>query len=224
MKQLIAGIVLLLVIGIGGFLYRNSLEHPIGPIATSPTPQECTADARICPDGSGVGRTGPNCSFAACAFPNAEDAAIGLGFVVPAGYTAKADGTGADESIRAIFEKPSTFPNVAHTITIRRFTIPEGKTANTVIIANTMFSPSGNPATSMSDFKTVVINGKSFSTAVLERFEGQVHSVYYLARANDVLRFEILEHDVDWTNPALVIGDLPEHKAFVSMLATLQTQ
>ncbi len=30
----------------------------------------CTADALICPDGSGVGRTGPDCEFAAC--PNQE--------------------------------------------------------------------------------------------------------------------------------------------------------
>lgn len=26
----------------------------------------CTADAKICPDGSSVGRTGPKCEFAAC--------------------------------------------------------------------------------------------------------------------------------------------------------------
>ena len=26
----------------------------------------CTADAKICPDGSGVGRVGPDCEFAAC--------------------------------------------------------------------------------------------------------------------------------------------------------------
>lgn len=29
-------------------------------------PVACTADAKICPDGSGVGRTGPNCEFAPC--------------------------------------------------------------------------------------------------------------------------------------------------------------
>jgi len=33
--------------------------------ATAPG-QMCTADAMICPDGSGVGRTGPNCEFAPC--------------------------------------------------------------------------------------------------------------------------------------------------------------
>ncbi len=27
---------------------------------------QCTMDAKICPDGSSVGRTGPNCEFAPC--------------------------------------------------------------------------------------------------------------------------------------------------------------
>ncbi len=26
----------------------------------------CTAEAKLCPDGSAVGRTGPNCEFAEC--------------------------------------------------------------------------------------------------------------------------------------------------------------
>jgi len=30
------------------------------------TPQTCTADAKVCSDGSAVGRTGPNCEFEAC--------------------------------------------------------------------------------------------------------------------------------------------------------------
>jgi hypothetical protein len=29
-------------------------------------PKGCTAEAKICPDGSAVGRTGPNCEFAPC--------------------------------------------------------------------------------------------------------------------------------------------------------------
>ena len=32
-------------------------------------PRACTAEARMCPDGSYVGRTGPNCEFSPC--PNA---------------------------------------------------------------------------------------------------------------------------------------------------------
>ncbi len=29
-------------------------------------PVACTMEAKLCPDGSSVGRTGPNCEFAAC--------------------------------------------------------------------------------------------------------------------------------------------------------------
>ena len=29
-------------------------------------PQACTEEAKVCPDGSAVGRTGPNCEFAPC--------------------------------------------------------------------------------------------------------------------------------------------------------------
>jgi len=33
---------------------------------TSPLPVACTAEAKICPDGSSVGRTGPKCEFKTC--------------------------------------------------------------------------------------------------------------------------------------------------------------
>src|SRR5687767_15367306 len=39
------------------------------PRQTSPPPERpvaCTDDAKICPDGSAVGRVGPNCEFAPC--------------------------------------------------------------------------------------------------------------------------------------------------------------
>lgn len=31
-----------------------------------PSQQACTMEAKICPDGSSVGRTGPNCEFSPC--------------------------------------------------------------------------------------------------------------------------------------------------------------
>ncbi|MFA5936060.1 MAG: hypothetical protein WC787_04380 [Patescibacteria group bacterium] len=33
---------------------------------SSPGPVACTMEAKICPDGSSVGRQGPNCEFAPC--------------------------------------------------------------------------------------------------------------------------------------------------------------
>lgn len=40
-------------------------ENPTEPLP-DPEPVACTMDAKMCPDGSFVGRTGPNCEFAAC--------------------------------------------------------------------------------------------------------------------------------------------------------------
>ncbi len=41
-----------------GLLYQKSLTVPSG--------RACTLESKICPDGSTVGRTGPNCEFAQC--------------------------------------------------------------------------------------------------------------------------------------------------------------
>ena len=38
-------------------------------------PIACTADAKLCPDGSGVGRVGPNCEFAPCPETNSTQTA-----------------------------------------------------------------------------------------------------------------------------------------------------
>lgn len=47
-----------------------STSTPSTPVSTS-TPIACTMEAKICPDGSAVGRSGPNCEFTAC--PAAND-------------------------------------------------------------------------------------------------------------------------------------------------------
>lgn len=219
MKQLLALVVLLAVLGIAGFMYRNALERPgqgtQGPVA-------CTMEAKMCPDGTSVGRTGPECAFATCPLPNAEDAEVGIGFVIPSGYVANADAIGADESLRAVFDKPSA-GQIPHSLIIRRFPIPEGKSGEAVILEHTMFEPSGITPKSLKEFKPVLINGKTYQTVVIERFEGQVHSAYYLVREKDVLKFEVLEKDVlNWTDKTLKVDELPEHKALQALLLSLQ--
>ncbi len=65
---LLIGIIILAVLA-GGFLI---IKNPWGPIyigplpAVSPPGKACTLEAKVCPDGSSVGRTGPNCEFAVC--------------------------------------------------------------------------------------------------------------------------------------------------------------
>lgn len=48
---------------LAGCTQSGSTDTPVQPVA-------CTEDAKICPDGSAVGRVGPDCEFAAC--PAAE--------------------------------------------------------------------------------------------------------------------------------------------------------
>ncbi len=47
-----------------GAKYQRSIQNGESPVV--PTGISCTADAKMCPDGSAVGRTGPNCEFALC--------------------------------------------------------------------------------------------------------------------------------------------------------------
>lgn len=53
---------------LAGIAYAYWHMSPFGPSG-----QGCTTEAKICPDGSAVGRTGPNCEFAACPGEGATD-------------------------------------------------------------------------------------------------------------------------------------------------------
>ncbi|MDO8492981.1 MAG: Gmad2 immunoglobulin-like domain-containing protein [bacterium] len=47
-------------------LTTGGVSMPTPPLPTPPPMRACTMEAKICPDGSAVGRTGPNCEFAPC--------------------------------------------------------------------------------------------------------------------------------------------------------------
>lgn len=218
MKQLALFLVLIIVLGLGGFLYRYTMERPGQDGVTA-----CTMEGRMCPDGTSVGRSGPDCAFAACAFPNVEIAEIGLSFAVPAGYAQLESGAPGQETLR-IFQKSSLSAGVPHTIHVKRYPIPAGQTAEQVILANTRYQPADMQAEDFTRFTTVNAGGKSYRGTVIERFEALVQSSYFLVRANDVIRFDVVEHDVnEWMNPDLVVADLPEHAALLRMLGTVQT-
>ncbi|HYF29096.1 MAG TPA: hypothetical protein VEA36_01875 [Candidatus Paceibacterota bacterium] len=220
MQQLIAGVVLIIVVGAGAFLYRNMMERPAAP--TDNEPVACTADAKLCPDGSAVGRQGPNCEFSACPPPNVEVAEARIGFVLPAGYTQTMRGTATQETLR-IFTKPTLSSSVQHSISVKRYPVPAGKTAEQVILDNTRYQPADMNAENFSRFTTKTIGGNTFRVTVIERFEAIIESSYFLARGSEVLRFDIVEHDVtNWMEPNLVVSNLPEHKALETMLASLK--
>lgn len=55
-------IIILAAAALGGYLiYQQQIK---------PKSVACTMDAKICPDGSAVGRVGPNCDFAPCPTPS----------------------------------------------------------------------------------------------------------------------------------------------------------
>lgn len=62
------------------------------PTANSAEKVFCTQEAKECPDGSFVGRTGPNCEFAACPSKTAcrEGACLSKNNYLPEGYTLEA--------------------------------------------------------------------------------------------------------------------------------------
>jgi hypothetical protein len=56
-------IFVLVALGIGGYFYARQAQ---APNITDGGGVACTMEARLCPDGSYVGRQGPKCEFAAC--------------------------------------------------------------------------------------------------------------------------------------------------------------
>ncbi len=66
-KAVIIGIIAVIAAG-GYFVYRAGFLAPIPDGNNVPGNERvfCTKDALKCPDGSYVGRTGPNCQFSAC--------------------------------------------------------------------------------------------------------------------------------------------------------------
>lgn len=219
MKSLAFGIVLILLLGIGGFLYRNVMENTGGPL-----PVACTEEAKICPDGTSVGRTGPSCEFAPC--PNTDfDASL---VPVPGGYVENKSpnvdmAEGGDMTIVREFTKSSLSPSVSHIIRVHHLGVSaEGVEAD--IVRSTRFQPSDMDAESIDQFTKVTIGGKLFYVVVIERFEGQVQSAYYMPTGNDLYLFTVIERDVtDWMDADLNVRELPEHSALEKLLTSLQS-
>ena len=60
MRMSSVGVVVLTLVGLGAWWQLSKEKAP------SPASLACTEEAKQCPDGSSVGRTGPNCEFALC--------------------------------------------------------------------------------------------------------------------------------------------------------------
>lgn len=87
-------LLLIPVVGVTGY-YLGAIQEKESTLPdgiTTPGPSNtpgvaCTMEAKICPDGSSVGRVGPNCEFAEC--PVAEQKSLFLRFTTPPRYEVK---------------------------------------------------------------------------------------------------------------------------------------
>jgi hypothetical protein len=210
MKGLLTGIVLIVLIGIGGFLYRNALENSSQPVA-------CPLDAEVCPDGTSVSRTGISCTFPACPPPNVVLSSINIALAVPSGFAAAALPDSA--SVAAYASASSTD---AASIVIRQYPITASSTALSVIQQTAINLTSGttSPVTA---FSSTVIGNHRFTVVRVEDFEGVVDIAYYLTRSNDVLRFDAVDTNVSqWADPTMDPSTLPGQAALRTLLQTMQ--
>jgi len=72
-----AGVILVLGVTMWLVLFANrDNDAPRENATTTPSAWECNGDAKICPDGSAVGRTVPSCEFEACPSPDRTEASV----------------------------------------------------------------------------------------------------------------------------------------------------
>jgi hypothetical protein len=213
MKSLMIGIVIIVILGFGGLVYRNAIEYPAQPVA-------CPLDAKVCPDGTSVAREGLSCTFPACPAPNVTLPDIGISFAVPDGFTVAEL---PDATSVAAYAVPSATSSMSSaSISIRRFAISASSTALATIQQTAIGGASGLPVSATS-FSSTVLGSRRFTVVSIERFEGVVDTAYYFARSGDVLRFDAVDREVmNWTDPTLDTATLPANVALRKLLTTLQ--
>jgi hypothetical protein len=221
MKELLALVALVTVLGFGALLYRNTLEHP--GENTNRAYTQCTTEARICPDGTAVGRTGLACEFAACPFPNVEIPTAGISYTVPAGFSTVTDLAG--ESLIAAYAGNELSSSAGSAIRIYRYLVPEGQTANDVALA-TATADDGTLPESMLGFSPVIVNGTKVETIDLGS-STRARTAHYLLRETDVIRFDAIDVRTDAAASSFMVpaADLPAHRALIDgLLASLQVR
>lgn len=212
MKGLLFGILIIIILGFGGLVYRNAVEHPNRPIA-------CPLDAMVCPDGTSVSRTGISCTFQACQSPNVSLSDINIAYAVPEGFTVAEF---PDSASVAAYEKSTTSSTGTAGIIIRRYAIVASSTALSTIQQTAIGGVSGAPVPSTA-FSSTALGTRRFTVVSIERFEGVIDTAYYLARGTDVLRFDAIDRGVlNWAEPGLDLSKLPAHAALRELLTRLQ--
>lgn len=213
MKSLLLGIFFIIIIGIGGLVYRNVLEYRVQPTA-------CPLDALVCPDGTSVARTSLACSFPACPPPNVSLSEMHISFALPEGFVSRS----SDVAGAVAYSQSAAATVPAPSITIRRYTITASTTALATIQQTAVDEVSKVPV-SVTAYSSTVLGNYRFTVIAIQRLNGVVDTAYYLARTDDVLRFDAIDTGVtNWSDTDLKTASLPAHRALEKLLTTLQGQ
>jgi hypothetical protein len=211
MKVFFLGLFLIIVVAIGGFVYRNALQHPNQQIT-------CPVDAEVCPDGTTVSREGSACTFPACPPPNVSLPSAGIAFAVPAGFLSVAL---PDSASIAAYGLPAASSSQA-TIVIREYGFTASSSALATIQQTAIGTVSGTPVPATA-FSSTVLGTNRFTIVSIERSNGVVDTAYYLVEGSNVLRFDAIDSNVsNWNNPSLDVSTLPVEAALTQLLSTLQ--
>jgi hypothetical protein len=211
MKSLLLGIIFVILVGIGGLVYRNAIEMRGQLIA-------CPVDAKVCPDGTSVGRVGTSCVFPVCPPPNVTLEELHISFAIPPGFV-EVDIPDAENIV--LYERSPASAAEVSRIAIHQYPIAASSTALATIQATAVGDASGLPV-STTAFTSTSLGTHRFTVAAIGRFEGVITTAYYLARDTNVLRFDAIDIGVaDWTDPTLDVGALPAHSAVRTLLGTL---
>jgi len=207
MKGLLWGILLIIVVGVGGFVYRNAVEHPSQPIA-------CPMDALVCPDGTSVARTGESCTFPACPPPNISFSDANISFAIPQGFTAA---EAPDSVTVAAYENQTMSSTSVARIIIRRYVVEASSTPLAVMQGTALGGTTGMPV-GITSFSSSVFGEHRFTVASITHSGGTTDTAYYFARTADVLRFDAIDSGISSADTQV----LPAHAALAKLLATLQ--
>lgn len=210
MKELAIGIFLLIVVGVGGFLYNNAKNNSGGE---NQGPIACTMDAKMCPAGWGVGRVAPDCSFAMC--PSEK-----FTYNAPEGYqdTTMLLSSTVEGRLAFYTREPNTISN---NITV--FVYPKGdQTLEDVVTERLINSPSGMPVESLDEFEQVVVGNNTAYRKILERFEATVQIVYVVDLADIVVVVSHTDISVENWMEDFTLEELEDLPVLEDVVASIQ--
>lgn len=208
-----------LVVGVGGFVYRSASEHPNQQIA-------CPLDAKVCPDGSAVSRTGESCVFPPCPPPNVTLPSLGISYAVPAGFTEAPFAEGG-AVIASYQSQLATSSDPAALIQISAYAVEASSTPLETIQKTALGGATGEPLPATSFTSALFGNNHRFTVVAIDRSEGVVDTAYYftLGNGSKVIRFDAIDRNVaGWSDPSLSVSSLPAHAALRYLLGTLSGQ